>query len=895
MVANIYLSTSALLRLIKLRLLGEFRPVDEPFPRGAAAQPCFMDGITIVSGEVRASPRVVVFQLNRLGGPGATLAPEGQPIGIAPVAIRLSAHIHMAPATSVRAASVVRPDSSYGLPDRPDDLKIVVPHAEFDMFFSVSPAGVPTLQLQLQNAPPPSVAGAANTLLQSLGNLGIPFPVGAAFAEVLPKNRTRVLNAGIAWTADGVVIRLEFETAAQRPAAARLTDWLDFFAGHYPSLLNGQDWAFEVPTQEIVRKLGEEFDDQFKSGDLKKHFTSLAPAWCTFSPGGPSFDVKKYGALESICAGIDIKTEVSATAHLSVPAPNTMRVSVEVDWDLDDWDTAKCVLLSLLNPIGGFVTAFDKKLPWYAGPVMPLVSILAALTFGLFLDDVAIAMAIGKAEEKAAKDGGPIVVQTSLNTFYVDIKQEITTAVTRDWLVIEQIAGIGDRLVLRGSFTAPDVNTLPRLQGQLADRFGCWSRRNRCSSNTQWFTVATVKLDLMDTEGQPVYHPVIPVRYGVNLEKVGDSLLPVGQVTWRIIEDIHKVYNGSSTRVRWTGIPGIFEVEVHQPPEPFASSPTPCRIQFFTSAGIREFEIPAPPPRPKPPATLQEQLDEAAERIANCYIYSFLLTMVKALQVFWLGNPPRDEMRVGQHWQIVVHGLGTEDRIRAWNADTRTVLAEVRPFAGGTAEVSIALPPGQAMRALQLTLNDAPFMEAHAYAHEVAQIQGRPSVGPNAVLIRQTLLYHIGDIELEGPADTVVPYGISDRVRFLVHGEGGTRSIDLNPFDPGWDVRVSRVTDAPALQPQLPTRYLTLRRVDLDGRCVTELIAPALQERSLVVARYFGRPWYDAGGIVGKYFGQLDERGTRFLMYVRGATWEAAPDIGDRAGLLKENECRYRR
>ena len=37
-------------------------------------------------------------------------------------------------------------------------------------------------------------------------------------------------------------------------------------------------------------------------------------------------------------------------------------------------------------------------------------------------------------------------------------------------------------------------------------------------------------------------------------------------------------------------------------------------------------------------------------------------------------------LEAGQHWQVVIDGLAPGDRIKAWNAQTRALLADVRAF-----------------------------------------------------------------------------------------------------------------------------------------------------------------------------------------------------------------------
>ena len=123
-----------------------------------------------------------------------------------------------------------------------------------------------------------------------------------------------------------------------------------------------------------------------------------------------------------------------------------------------------------------------------------------------------------------------------------------------DRLVITEVRGVGDRLLLGGDFTARDIKTLPWLRGLLVDPFGYWSKKNRCSTNPQYYTTATISLGFEDAvDGTPIYKLIVPIRYGIDVEQVAGQAKDVGQVTWRIIDDPAGGHRGLKTRVHWMG------------------------------------------------------------------------------------------------------------------------------------------------------------------------------------------------------------------------------------------------------------------------------------------------------------------------------------------------------
>lgn len=877
MIVNISLADDALRRIVQMRLLAEFRPIDEPVT--FAGQPCYIDRFEVSGVAFANADRVVNFAVNNVNA-AQEVVPVGPAIGVRPVTVTVTGRVYLTSVASVQAAGAAQADGRYGLPDLPFELSVPILGAVFDLSMAVSPAGVATLGLALQSLPGAELLADAGAFLAGFQSLTLPFAVGSAFADVLAPGATRVLNAGVTHLDDGTVIRLEYEPEPVAPAdtARRHNGWLRFFGGQVPSQLAGRAWAIDLPTQEMVRKAAREVDGQFEGKEARKFFTSTGDAWGEFVPGWPGFRFEKEGVLESVCGGLDVRATVETTVSLSVPAPNTLRTSGEIELDLNDWDSFKCFLVALLNPFAGLITTFDKGAPWWAFLPISVALPLAPIAWGFGADDLVVREVIKKAQEKAAKKGQAIV-RTSLSTFYSDADKAVVTDLTRDWLIVQEVRGSGDRLVLAGDFVGPDIKTLPRLRGRLDEPFPFWTR-GRCSTG-EYVTTATITLGLDDVPaGWTVTRPPVPVRYGIDVETVDGQPQPVGQATWRIVDDAAGYYTGPKTRVNWVaGVPGAFEVTLGRPPDAFASAPYGLRMQFFTSLGVREFRLPVPPAYPKPPATREEVIAEAAERISECYAKSSLIGRVKALQVHWLPTPQPD-LKVGQHWQALVRGLSVEDRLVAWDADTRTVLAEVRSYNGGVTEVSLVQPPGQPLRALQLTLNDAPFLDEETYRRRVAELERREADGPTPVVLRQTPLYLVAQVELDESAESLSARRVGGALRLTAGG----LQYDFDPLDPSARPRRSWTDEADRELPQVPSRLYTLARSQRGRERVVEIVGPGIPGEGQAVARYFARPWYDRGAVAGRFFAQLDDAGAHIDVYRLGTTRDAEPELGGPRG-----------
>ena len=226
--------------------------------------------------------------------------------------------------------------------------------------------------------------------------------------------------------------------------------------------LGHRDWAIELPAAEVGR-IRARPDDQFSDPDLAKRFTSRGNAWASFVPEWPGFQFHKEGTFIKACAGLDIQGKVPGECDTFGAGANTLRCKVSLEVDIDDWDSFKCEVVSLLDPFAGLITAIDLGVPWYAFPLVAILQPLLPIAFGLGGDDILVREAIKKVQEGAAKKGVTIV-RVDDTHFFADVSKQVTTALTRDWLIVEEVAA-SETAHPAGGFTAPDLQRLPRLRG----------------------------------------------------------------------------------------------------------------------------------------------------------------------------------------------------------------------------------------------------------------------------------------------------------------------------------------------------------------------------------------------------------------------------------------------
>lgn len=880
MLCQVFLKPDVLARIIKIRILSSFQtfdmPVDLDRVEGNESEEfepekirCYLDGLSISSFDFGPSTRTSTFSLNNNTLVHRQVQPVNSSFTFNPVRARLNGHLLFVSERALRAAAVADQNDRYPLPPR---IMRPLSNLELDLLFTVSTAGVPLLRVELGQMPfglPDNLL--AEQLVKSLVGMSFEMPMDRAFSDALDPGFTRTLNAGLCFTESDLIMRFEFEPEAEGAAnnGRRLLAWQQFFAGEVGSPRGAADWAIDIPTKNVVASAARDFDEGMSTAEVQKHFSSGNKAWGAWTHGQPAFTLHKRGVFESACAGLDPQGELIAHIKLSVPVPGTLRTEVELEIDIDNFDAWKCIGMSLLNPLGGLITVFDNSedLPWWLeilGIFITISPAIAMVGWGLGLDDVATRLAIEEAQKEAVKKGKPPVIRTSMSTFYTDSVKSITTPITRDWLTLTGVSARGDRLLLAGSFSGPDLNTLPRLFGLLSDKFDAWGEKDKCSTNIEWRTTAAVDLRL-DENGQTVWNPLIPIRYGIDLELVDGEVKPVGQATWRIIDDTFGVYGGPSGYTSWTGVPGTFEVRVTNPPEPFASSPNPLILRFFTSCGVREFIVPPPPPVPK--LTPTEWRNHQLERAANCYIFSTMLTRIKALQVLWLPTP-RPDQRVAQHWQIVLANIDPGRLIKVWDIPRNMLLAEVEALADQT-EISLVTTPDQSTELLQLTLDGEDPLPGNVYASRVRGLVSQNGSGATPLRMQQTPLHLIGRLALsEQLLDFNVEQVSANAIRVQLHHDAGNvKAFILDLHDGRTFVGLTTDLNGGRLDEPAERSPVTVRSSGGRGH-------------RLAPGQYYARPWHDRGAVAGPYFVRLSDTDDELEIYMRGLTHTAFPDTG---------------
>jgi hypothetical protein len=871
MLVHLYFTDAMLFDMVRFRILDAYIPWSNPID--FLGTPIFFDGlenVAVRAAEVAHPPRTSNFILNVVGPASLIVPAPGATTATVPnVTLRIDADLFAVEAATLADPSYADPDPAsgvYALPATPPRLKLSLADSEAELLLTVSSAGDPVLHVNPYKFP-------LGLGVSGLGTIAVPLPLAGPLGGVVEPSPVHILNAGIAPTfeRDGFVIRLEIDEPALPSLTQRAVAWSDFFAGKQRSALGQRSWAVELPTAFLLQTAAGKLDDEFDKPDIAKIFREDRPSWGQWTVNQAQFALHTSGVFPHACSGLDIGADFIFTATLSVPQPGTLRFSVNIDVSRDAWDTFKCVALSLVNPLAGLITAVDFGAPWYL--VIPTALLFSALipplifVLALTGNSLAVMFALQQAQDQLQSNG---VIRTDDTDVYVDLALPAQSLGPAQ-LSVQEVAGNGDLLVIRGGYTEPDSSPL-YLTGTLAEGFDFWAPVDECASAPTYETSATLALALRVTRDPAsratVAHPGIAIKYG--FDTTANRTF-----AWRVIDDPQNAYSGVNARVEWSGVgvPGLFQVIVDSPPEPFADAPPyPLHLQFYTSYGVRQFNVPAPPPLPKPPPTNQGHIAWQAERISRCYTRSSLAALIKILQIGWLPDPQPDAP-ASRHWQIWVGGLAPENWLRAWDA-RGTLLAEARAWGGDFAELSLITTDPQ-IRLLQVTLDNQEPLPAAEYLRRSAEVKRNAKDAPTPIRLRQSLLVPLATIALPNQCDAIRLQSDGQRLTITAWDREGAWLVRLPGLAAaGWSI-VRAAQGSPIPLPSLPSRLMRLVATNRDGREVTLVLADGDSE----IGRFFARPWYDRGSVAGGYYARLDATQTSVELYARTPPRIAAPLI----------------
>jgi hypothetical protein len=856
MIADISFSVDAFSRFLSYRISDLFTPLATPFRfspnSGQPATPHYLDGLKIRNMSFANSPRVDAFVLN-----------EPIPFGAPPNAIRPVAGANTLDAARIAASplgniflvaedEVVRANYS-----DPAQVSVMIPpNINILLRLDVDRSGMPHLLGEVDPQPP---IGGLPTLFDQ------PLPIGPLLGDPLPNNQSAIVNAGISLIpGERVVLRFEYGPIATGAATTtqRLIAWQSFFTGQHADHLGGRDWAIALPSGPLVDLVTRKIDKELSGQRSFIYYHDADGSWLYDPPG---FHVRAHGHVENACAGNDLRFMVTITGRLSAPRPNVIRATVSLGFFKNDWDVLKCLFLTLVNPLAPLITAFDQReaglaLFQFAPPGVTAI-LAGALLFGA-------GEAIVRAKINEELEKKPDLIPISDEEFALEQTVDTWNPTTRDWIVLNDVTGADDQFVLRGAFNVPEPN-MPRLTARLEEPFSKWRGKDPCQGSSPSITTARIALGLRAAEGAPKQRPNVSLKFapGRPLEIRDD---PDGVYSAAFGPQFS--VTGSYTEIGWS-IPGYFEVLVSNPPDTFQDHPYELHVRFFTSGGVRQFAIPAPPARVHltREEVVQEALREAAWRLNNCYIHAHLFPTIKGLHVKWIPDPPPDA-EVGQHWQIYVQGLDQGRQVTAWDQSTGRKLAIVRADSGGHIELSLVIPETRPLETLLLTLDDQPFLSEPAFRdiwQNAPAVSEEPGLTP--VSVQQTMLFPLGVVPFSTPVAGVKLYEREGQVYLQTESDSGRVHTHMVSHALG----VVPIQPIDRSEPETAMRFAASRVRQQSSVAIVEgvrtyQVRGERPREPLILGEYWERPWFDGGAVLDALFVQITEDGRSVKMYRRG-------------------------
>jgi hypothetical protein len=744
MYINLAFSGDAFERLIKYRLVEEFRPL--PFPIEHPQNTWnWLDGVTVHRAVVSRLLDGRTVHLNEVNASGLVRpVPQNYVFQGAGIQVDVSMTVHLAKVQDVAAAGLAQPPT-HNVPILPGILRIFI-RAE------VGEDGIPHLSMQLDTGPLEGMnlpAPVINALASSATD-DIPFDIAGLLEDVLPPGNNRVINTGITLDDNGdVIFSFELPGRVSRSAVTRWQEWNTFATLPPTANLGGHAWAVDLEgsavAEQIAREVGPVLQDKKPIA-----FDQSWLNWSFHNGNTPRVIVEKLGRIVNACAGNDLRFKAFINIDFSVPPPgNLLRGRIGFDYTKNGGDVAKCAGITLLNPLSLFITLFDqgKVGLGFASLAMDLVfptrPVIVMTSLAFLVAGVDTAVARNVVNEHLAKE--PAITRLPDGGYAFEQSMTISNPLTRDWLVLLDTIGVKGRMLLRGALNVPDP-VLPRLTASDLTGFGSWFHVNHCEPGRGQESRASLQLTLKPGYGasQGTRRPNIPIHYAPR-PGGGDLIYDVLNDHLGVFQDPHTGYR----QIEFPGIPGRVEARLKGETlrkevfKPFARNPYPLRLRFYTNGGVREYEFAAP----EPYREYKETLAEAAERINRCKQLGHDLLTIKYLEVFWLIDPPPDS-KVAQHWEITITGVQQGQKLSVWDRETGVQVGEAQANVFGRMDVSLILAGERQARSLLLGLDNVPFL----HRSELMQISNAPSTDTRnqipLVTMNQSSLLEVEQVNL---------------------------------------------------------------------------------------------------------------------------------------------------
>lgn len=489
----------------------------------------------------------------------------------------------------------------------------------------------------------------------------------------LPATATADISANIELTR--LAIRLELGPVASNSAS----QWASFLAGSIKPNPNAGAWSIFIDGNLLVQTAitrimaalaGPIDDDTF---DLE---SGPSGTFLTAFPAGPGVALTFSGEAVDACVcfwdEIDLDVDITVLITFSMPAPNSLKMSLAIDWDLNDFELVCCAFTAGI--FWGFIGTNllkEEKIDRgeFLGGLVGLPVVFSAVLTQSH-DQVGEFIDLGDDWEEIGNTKKKYSLTTDVNLPNAGLGA----------MTMTQIVGIDNGLALSGA-----LGPLGSLNNaELSATTGEWSWKvdDLCASNPKLqagfninfsqkggFTSSAAPLAVCRAEILPASDPL--GQFQANLEVSNFSLrlsIPLAQLL----------------------------------PE-YTAAPYPAQLILVTNGGGRIFTI------PPIPILTQEQIQATMHQVelmapANCKDWTLSEAFWKGAQFHpgWMIDPPPDR-ELSRLWQIAVAGLNAGQRVHMLAPDGSLLATAAAGHMGeGAAPLSALTSPTEGAIAIQI-------------------------------------------------------------------------------------------------------------------------------------------------------------------------------------------------
>ena len=872
-------------RLIKYRIADSFQPliVTVPFPKNTNS---WLDGMIVTQVLFNQIGNDRLVKVNELQ-PNGTVAPNqaGISFNAAAVSADIAADLFFVRDQDVASAGLSQPPAQ--------TQSIPIGFIRYFARIDVDANGIAQLKLEpdldlLKNLGlPPQVAA----LIAKAATKTIPIDIGKELKDIFPAGNIKVVNAGITRDdAGSIILRFEF-SGSEQSANDRAADWQSFFFPTFVANLANGDWSVDLDGDAVAAALALAVNPQIKnespiqfSGNIRSGYIGDAT---------PRVVLTKTGLVVNACAGFPIHFALFLNLDLSTPSDNLLRGTLSLDITKSASDVALCLGDILLDPSAVVITAADHgQLGAGLGALasdflFPIKGLAVLGVVSLLFAGYDTVLVNGVVADRLRKQ--PKVTKLPDGGFAFDQILDSRNDLTKDWLVLKQCTGSGNRLLLSGLLNVPDV-VLPRLTAAGLEGFSNFTLVDRCDPGKGQEAAGSLSLSLAPGYGaslaaaQPVRRPTISLKYGV--QPNGTTL------RYQVLKDSLGIYQDPASEYTqiYAPIPGLVEVKLTSSTlrkaafQSFIDNPYALRLRFFTNGGVREYEF----AKPQKFRQFVETPAQAFQRISRCKALSTSLVLKGYLERLWLGRPPEVGSVVSQHWEVQVRGLAPGRMLTVWNQDSGAELVKAFTDHRGSVNISLVLGPNESARSILMGLDDRPFLPADRLM-QISPIETPQDHSPAMRLaVRQTVLTEIDHLEFDEPVDSLHLVDHSSGSLLTVHTASGKQfARGLSSSYVAGQVTYAPVSGAHVTESAAVGEGVATWR----GNHRQFLLLSKRPGRTDVLGEYSARSSYDLAGERSDLFAQVSDNGRRVVLFQKGvpvqfgtSEWEDPPSYTKETG-----------